>query len=167
VIEIGFGYRFHASRDDDKNSISREVNFQCKRYWLAQKIDGHWISADWDVTTWPDARKKPVTEIGDRLARSQKFTELDSYDRHTSQTVVLKNLKLPHTKKREDRDETPTYYIPHDESLWAALRELAGRIDTLQDKIIELLGSTEHRNRLAASMQNLLPESTKDAGKEK
>jgi len=166
VIEVGFGYRSARDREDEDKSLDREIQVHAKRYWIAQKIGGHWIEASWNVTHWPGVGKKAITEIGDRLARSGKFTDLDTYDRNGT-NIPLKTLKLPHTKEREDRVDNPTYYVAHDEALWAGLYELASRLDFLQDKIIELLGSAEHRNRLAASMQNLLPESTKAAGKEK
>lgn len=156
IIQISFGYTYRRSNDDLRNGGEKETCFRFTRYWIAQKIDRKWIEAEWDVEHWPMESRKKIIETGDRLERSKSF-DLTSYNKETHVYDDVTDLKLPYIKKREDRDETPVYYIPYTEPLWQALQELAKRMDDLQHRLIKLLGSAEKREQLVAQISNLFP----------
>lgn len=158
VIEIEFGYSWNTSRnrDEERNTVKEEVQIEFCRFWIAQKIDKHWIEASWDVEHWDDREK--VIETGDRLSRSKQFHRISGrYNPTTSKHEDLTDLKLPHTVKAEDRDEEPKYYIPYTEELWTALNSISTRMEELQNRIIQVLKTPESRAGLIANISKLLP----------
>jgi len=156
IIEINFGSHFSYREDPDRNSSSVEADLEYNRYWIAQKIDKHWIKASWDVEHWPDYNKPKKIEVGDRLERSKSF-DLTKYDRTTHEHQQITDLKLPYIVKAEDRDETPTYYVEYSEELWTALGAITKRMRELQARIIEVLKTPESRALLVADVSHLLP----------
>jgi hypothetical protein len=159
LIEISFGSRYRWQDDDEEghNKSNFDIELQYERYWIAQKIDKHWVKASWDVTHYPAYGKK-VTEVGDRLERSNRFQEITRYNRITHETEDITDFTLPYIKKPEERDETPIYYIEYNEDLWLALKSITTRMKDLQIKIIEVLKTPESRAMLIADVSRLLPE---------
>lgn len=159
VIEIEFGTRWSNVRDHDeaRNSFSSEVRIEVTRFWIAQKIDKHWIEAHWDIEHYPKFGEKKV-ETGDRLSRSNRFRLSHAgYDKASGKEIKRTEFTLPHTVKAKGRDEMPKYYVAYTEDLWITLKMIVDRMDDLQKKIIEILKTPESRAHLTANIQKLLP----------
>jgi hypothetical protein len=159
VIQIEFGYRWGNSRndrDERRNSTNEEVRLDFERFWIAQKIDKHWIESPWDKERYKFG-EDPKIEIGDRLERAKQFRISGPYDRNSSRILPLVDFKLPHIEKEDDEDHMPKYIVAYTEELWATLQELSRRMQELQVKIVEVLKTPESRAQLAASLGKLLP----------
>lgn len=167
IIEISFGSRWHVSRDRDeqRNSHETTVQLEFKRFWIAQKIDKHWIEAHWDTERYEYGKTVKI-ETGDRLERSRGFIIDSNRNKATGQYDDITDFKLPYTK-HDDSSETsvPVHYVSYTEDLWKALIEVDARLEALQGKIIELLGSEKNRNMLTQNVAGLLPAPKKGKNK--
>jgi hypothetical protein len=150
VLEIGFGGDGWLS-GSDRNEIRKNVNLNFERYWIAKKIDGNWIASRWDESYYPSGSRKPIVRTGDRVICSKPFRDAGERDPLTGDYKIPKNFSLPWTKKREDRDETPTYYLPYSKELWKSLVALSKKVDELQQHFVDILGTDEGRAKLIGS----------------
>jgi hypothetical protein len=160
IIDIGFGGWFREQGENHRNARHNEVELSFERYWIAQKIDKQWIKATWDDKIFPNVNAKPRYITGDRLERSSSL-RIFVRDKERHESVPITDLKLPYTQKREGVDELPRYLVAYTEELWLALLTLSKRLEDLQFKIVEILGSAEKRKQLTDSVQKLLPLATK------
>lgn len=138
---------------DDKDQVRKDVSLMAERSWIAQKPGtGEWVEASW--TEEERVNNKTVTNTGDRYARCSSLRSAMEWRDGKNQPDP--NFKIPYTL-RED-SEHPTYLVAYDESFWAAIVELGQRLDNLEERMIQFLGSAERRRSFAAQIPKLFAE---------
>jgi hypothetical protein len=147
VINIYFGRRWSGN---DENRVS----FGYNRNWMAQKVDGKWLKAEWETEVYKDDEKRKFGEKLDRLSEMREF----SVSRYIHGNKTDLPFKIPFTDTFDSgSSETPHYYLEYTEELWTMLEKLEEALGKLQNRIIEYLGNDKLRAMLVANVSKLLP----------
>lgn len=158
VIRITFPRRWNR---DDEHTVG--INFD--RFWIAKKLDGGWVKADWDTEVYSDEKSRNFGEKADRLAGMTRFAIERSFRDGREKREV--EFSLPFTDTFDEGEpKNPQYYLAYDEPTWAMLEKLNVTLDELQDRIKKFLGDAETRKLLISNATGfLLPPAPKEKTK--
>jgi|ERR1700722_2979067 len=146
-----------ALEDDARSETTKaELRMDCDRSWMAKKPDGEWL----ECTTW----------------YSEDFAGSDHYDfKRDSGRGDKPLLRRLNSRKFYWHGKTPfsipcleestdhsnfgvkTHYIAYTEELWAALNDIARRVELLKNNLDALLGDEQKRELLVKNVARLLP----------
>jgi hypothetical protein len=131
--------------------IDGKLAIHAKRYWIAQRPDGHWMSCEiWDSRDWDAEGVEPENHF--LCTSDRRINARDFYDANHNKDFVL-----PFTKAKSHFEQGDTYYLPYDESLWQALNAIGDKMRELLEQLVRLVGTVNGRKKLAAFAQRMLP----------
>lgn len=140
VIEIGETAPFQTREDTF-------IGLEIERYYLANTQSREIRFLEWE--------KYEATGMHHAEAQTDAGRVKDSSEFHAWHLPVRES--LPHSIKHSDKQ---MHWIAYDESAWLALNRIAEGIGQLKEKIRELVGTKDGRERLVAfgeQMQRMLP----------
>lgn len=140
--------------DERRESGEAELDLDFKRYWIAKRPDGKWLTCH----IWHSQDDGGKSDRYD--PKRDHFHAPTPRRLNSTEFWVARNNKdfsLPWTEKASAHERGDTHYVRYTEELWDGLNEIARRMDQLRERLETIVGSDKGRAQLVSNLTKMLP----------
>lgn len=142
-----------------------DLDLEAKRYWLAKRPDGEWMSCEiWDSidyaaegTSWQEERERREKAKEDTFHQPEDRVQ----NAHRFYTHG-REFSIPSTREVEFHGGDQ-FYLPYNEGTWQALNAIGDKVGDLVKQLQELIATDKGRLKLQAFSVRMLSSGKSEA----